>query len=105
MRYYSWSGVGTFYNALNPADYTMALSGLAFQKEAGDGLVGRCASHLGQVIRDDLPLNHLHLVNQFWGLVGDGADPIGPCAGKPRICLGHVRSRDLAHRKTVAGRL
>lgn len=78
VRYYSWSGVGTFHNALNPADYIMTLSGLAFQKEAGDGLVGRCASHLGQVIRDDLPLNHFQLVNQFWGLVGDGADPIGP---------------------------
>ncbi len=78
VRYYSWSGVGTFHNWLNPADYTMALTGLAFRKEAGDGLVGRCASHLGQVIRDDLPLNHFHAVNQFAGLVGEGADPIGP---------------------------
>lgn len=78
VRYYSWSGVGTFHNWLNPADYTMALSGLAFRKEAGDGLVGRCASHLGQVIRDDLPLNHFHIVNQIGGLVGEGADPISP---------------------------
>lgn len=78
VRYYSWSGVGTFYNWLNPADYQMALTGLTFQKEEGDGLVGRCASHLGQVIRDDLPLNHFHIVNQFAGLVGEGADPIGP---------------------------
>lgn len=78
VRYYSWSGVGTFYNWLNFADYNMALTGLAFKKEAGDGLVGRCASHLGQVIRDDLPLNHFHVVNQFGGLVGEGADPIGP---------------------------
>lgn len=78
VRYYSWSGVGTFHNWLNPADYTMALSGLAFRKEVGDGLVGRCASHLGQVIRDDLPLNHFHVVNQIAGLVAEGADPIGP---------------------------
>lgn len=78
VRYYSWSGVGTFHNWLNPADYTMALSGLAFRKEAGDGLVGRCASHLGQVIRDDLPLNHFHIVNQIAGLVGEGADSISP---------------------------
>jgi len=76
VRYYAWSGVGTFYNWLNVADYSMALTDLAFRKEAGDGLVGRCASHLGQVIRDDLPLNHLHLVNLFGGLVGEGADPI-----------------------------
>lgn len=78
VRYYSWSGVGTFYNWLNPADYNMVLTGLAFRKEAGDGLVGRCASHLGQVIRDDLPLNHFHIVNQIGGLVGEGADPISP---------------------------
>ncbi len=78
VRYYSWSGVGTFHNWLNPADYIMTLSGLAFRKEAGDGLVGRCASHLGQVIRDDLPLNHFQIVNQIGGLVGEGADPIGP---------------------------
>ena len=78
VRYYSWSGVGTFYNWLNFADYNMALTGLAFSKEEGDGLVGRCASHLGQVIRDDLPLNHFHVVNQLAGLVGEGADPIGP---------------------------
>ena len=70
--------MGTFYNWLNVADYTMALTGLAFSKEEGDGLVGRCASHLGQVIRDDLPLNHLHIINQFGGLVGEGSDPIGP---------------------------
>ena len=78
VRYYSWSGVGTFYNWLNFADYNMALTGLAFSKEEGDGLVGRCASHLGQVIRDDLPLNHFHVVNQLAGLVGEGADPIAP---------------------------
>ena len=78
VRYYSWSGVGTFYNWLNFADYNMSLTGLAFHKEASDGLVGRCASHLGQVIRDDLPLNHFHIVNQFAGLVGEGSDPISP---------------------------
>jgi len=78
VRYYSWSGVGTFYNWRNLGDYSMALTGMAFHKEAGDGLVGRCASHLGQVIRDDLPLNHLHIVNQLGGLVGEGADPISP---------------------------
>lgn len=76
IRYYSWSGVGRFYRVLNPADYFMAFTHLAFRTEDGDGLVGRCASHLGQVIRDDYPMNHFHAVNQFWGLVGDGVDPV-----------------------------
>lgn len=76
VRYYSWSGVGTFIRAVNPADPVMALTGLAFKKEASDGLVGRCASHLGQVIRDDYPMNHVHAVNLFWGIVGPDVDPV-----------------------------
>ena len=76
VRFYSWSGVGTFIRWANPADPVMALTGLAFKKEASDGLVGRCASHLGQVIRDDYPMNHLHAVNLFWGIVGPDIDPV-----------------------------
>ena len=76
VRYYSWSGVGQFYRAVNLSDYLMSLTHLAFKKEASDGLVGQCASHLGQVIRDDYPLNHFHLINQFFGLVGDEVDPV-----------------------------
>ena len=77
IRYYSWGTVGRFYNPLNPGDYLMSLSGLAFKKEAdNDGLVGRCASHFGQVIRDDYPMNHFHSINQILGLVGPDATPV-----------------------------
>jgi len=59
VHYYSWSSIGQFYRALNLADYLMSLSGKAFVREAdNDGLVGRCSSHLGEVIRDDYPMNH-----------------------------------------------
>lgn len=78
VRYYSWSSIGQFYRATNLADYLMSLSGKAFVREAdNDGLVGRCSSHLGEVIRDDYPMNHFQAVNQFSGLVGPGADPVG----------------------------
>jgi triacylglycerol lipase len=78
VRYYSWSSVGHFYHPLNLADYLMSLTGGLFQRERdNDGLVGKCASHLGQVIRDDYPMNHFQIVNQFSGLVGPGADPVG----------------------------
>lgn len=77
IHFYSWSSVGQFYNALNQADYVMALSGKAFTREAdNDGLVGRCSSHLGEVIRDDYPMNHFQSVNQLSGLVGPGVDPV-----------------------------
>ncbi|HEX5357769.1 MAG TPA: triacylglycerol lipase [Aquabacterium sp.] len=78
VRYYSWSSVGQFYRALNLSDYIMSFTGKAFVREPdNDGLVGKCASHLGQVIRDDYPMNHFQIVNQFSGLVAPGADPIG----------------------------
>ncbi len=76
IRYYSWSGVGSFYRALNPSDYLMALTQKTFHKEVSDGLVGRCASHLGQVIRDDYPMNHFHAVNLFFGAVSPDVDPV-----------------------------
>lgn len=77
VRYYSWSGVGQIHNLLDPADYALALSGLAFLGKPNDGLVGQCSSHLGKVIRDDYRMNHLHTVNQLFGLVGLGVDPVG----------------------------
>ena len=46
------------------------------QYKASDGLVGRCASHFGQVIRDDYPMNHFHAVNLFFGAVGPEVDPV-----------------------------
>lgn len=77
VRYFSWGGVGAFHHALNPPDYVMWLTAQTFRREEGDGLVGRCASHLGTVIRDDLPLNHFQVVNQLPGLHADAVDPVG----------------------------
>ncbi|WP_374592764.1 esterase/lipase family protein [Aquabacterium sp.] len=76
IRYYSWSGTGQVYNVLDPADYILKVTA-AVLPEASDGLVGKCASHLGVVLRDNYPMNHLHEVNQLLGLVGLGADPVG----------------------------
>ncbi len=67
VRYYSWSGTGILTNALDVSDAAMALTSL-FYSEANDGLVGRCSSHLGDVIRDNYFHNHLDEVNQILGL-------------------------------------
>ncbi len=77
IRYYSWSGIGQFYRALNPADYIMSATHLAMKHGQSDGLVERCSSHLGEVIRDDYPMNHFHAVNLFMGLVSPDVDPAG----------------------------
>lgn len=68
IRYYSWSGTGILTNALDVSDGAMALTSLVYP-EANDGLVGRCSSHLGSVIRDNYFHNHLDEVNQVLGLV------------------------------------
>ena len=68
VHYYSWGGTGTVTNLLNPADPLLAATSLLISGPS-DGLVPRCSSHLGQVIRDDYFQNHLDEVNQVAGLV------------------------------------
>ncbi len=68
IRYYSWSGTGLLTNVLDISDPALALTSF-FYGEANDGLVGRCSSHLGSVIRDNYFQNHLDEVNQILGLV------------------------------------
>jgi len=67
VRYFSWSGTGVLTHVLDVSDPALAFTSL-FYDEANDGLVGRCSSHLGDVIRDDYFLNHLDEVNQILGL-------------------------------------
>jgi triacylglycerol lipase len=67
VRYYSWSGTGILTNALDVSDPALALTSF-FYSSANDGLVGRCSSHLGTVLRDNYFYNHLDEVNQVLGL-------------------------------------
>jgi len=75
VRYYSWSGTRPLTNILDVSDVLFGLT-MLFYSEANDGVVGRCSSHFGKVIRDDYRLNHLDEVNQGFGLVHlFGPDP------------------------------
>lgn len=68
IRYYSMGGTSVLTNFLDPSDAFLGASGLFFGFEANDGLVGRCSSHWGKVLRDDYDWNHLDQVNQLLGL-------------------------------------
>ncbi len=84
VRYYSWSGTlqpgitDQGGNRRDPSNWFCRRFARAFVREAGqcDGMVGRVSSHLGKVIRDDYPLDHLDIVNQHFGRVGEGVDPV-----------------------------
>lgn len=70
VRYYSMGGTSVLTNILDLSDPMLGASSLFFGFEANDGLVGRCSSHLGVVLRDDYGWNHLDEVNQMLALRG-----------------------------------
>jgi triacylglycerol lipase len=77
VRYYSVGGTSVATNVLDLSDPFLLVTAGFFGFEANDGLVGRCSSHWGVVLRDNYPWNHLDEVNQAFGLRGLFApDPV-----------------------------
>ncbi|MEK8086044.1 triacylglycerol lipase [Aquabacterium sp. A3] len=77
MRWYSFSGTAVKTNGWDISDAILAGTATYFGDEPNDGLVGRCSSHWGKVIRDDYPWNHLDQINQVLGSIGKNApDPV-----------------------------
>jgi len=68
IRYYSWGGTSVLTHVLDVSDPLMGAGSLFFGFEQNDGLVGKCSSHWGVVLRDDYGWNHLDEVNQAFGL-------------------------------------
>lgn len=84
VRYYSWCGIlqpqtDGGGNRFDPSHLLCRRLAQLFVRESGqnDGMVGRFSSHLGKVIRSDYPFDHLDIVNQSLGRVGQGSDPVG----------------------------
>ena len=69
VRYYSMSGNRLYTAPWDPSDALMGVLSI-FAGVDSDGLVGRCESHLGKVLRDDYNMNHLDEVNGLYGMVG-----------------------------------
>jgi triacylglycerol lipase len=70
VRYASMGGTSVFSNLLDVSDPLLEAGSVFFGGQANDGLVGRCSSHWGSVLRDDYGWNHLDEVNQLVGLRG-----------------------------------
>ena len=76
ISYYSMSGTSVATNFLDISDPLLIATSVFFWGSANDGLVGRCSSHLGVVLKDNYGWNHLDAVNQIFGLRGlFSADP------------------------------
>lgn len=72
IRYYSFTGNQKFTNFFDPTDYAFVITGAVFGDD-NDGAAGRCASHLGKVVKDNFSWNHVDEINQMFGIVGWGA--------------------------------
>lgn len=72
VAYYSWSGTSKLTNPLDVTDYALGLVSAAFLFDSldsqNDGLVGRCSSRLGKVLRDNYAMNHFDEINHVFGL-------------------------------------
>lgn len=67
VYYFSWSGTRPLTNVFDPLDGPMFTTSLLID-EANDGLVPRCSSHLGYVIKDNYRMNHIDEVNHTFGI-------------------------------------
>lgn len=70
IRYWSVGGTSVATNVLDVSDALLVSTSVLFGFEQNDGLVGRCSSHWGTVLKDNYAWNHLDEVNQAFGLRG-----------------------------------
>ncbi len=75
IRYFSWTGNAAYTNIFDAVDPFLAVTGLAFGSEKNDGLVGVCATYLGQVLGDSYHMNHVDAINHLFGIRG-WTDPV-----------------------------
>lgn len=70
VHYYSVGGTSVATNVFDIGDVLLMASSVFFGSEQNDGLVSRCSSHWGTVLKDNYAWNHLDEVNQGFGLRG-----------------------------------
>ncbi|NRB42064.1 MAG: triacylglycerol lipase [Pseudomonadales bacterium] len=73
IYYYSWAGNKAATNGYDPLDLLHKSTSKLIDGDDDDGMVPRCATHLGFVIKDDYPMNHLDHMNWFMALRDDNA--------------------------------
>lgn len=75
ILYYSWTGNAAYTNVFDAVDPFLAFTGLVFGGEKNDGLVGTCATYLGEMLGDGYNMNHVDAINHLFGVRG-WSDPV-----------------------------
>ncbi len=72
--HYSYSGNAVVTNLFDPSDAVLLkqtrIASAYLRSDSSDGWIGRCSTHYGRVVRDDLRWNHLDEINQLFGAKG-----------------------------------
>ena len=70
IKLFSWTGNDATTNILDISDGFLYLTSKVFGSEKSDGLVGVCATYLGQVVGDSYHMNHIDAINHVFGVHG-----------------------------------
>ena len=68
IYYYSFSGNQALTNTLDPFEGLHKVASKFIEGEDHDGMVPRCSSHLGYVVKDNYHMNHMDWMNWVIGL-------------------------------------
>jgi len=76
VKFFSWTGRALYTNWTDVTDPFLGLTGLAFGNEQSDGLVGVCATKMGNVIGTHYDMNHVDAINHLFGARSIWTNPV-----------------------------
>jgi triacylglycerol lipase len=76
IKFFSWTGRGVYTNWTDITDPFLGITALAFGSEQSDGLVGVCATKMGNVIGTHYDMNHVDAINHLFGTRSWWTNPV-----------------------------
>ncbi|WP_166263404.1 esterase/lipase family protein [Marinobacter caseinilyticus] len=76
IKFFSWTGDAVWTNWTDITDPFLGITSLAFGNEPNDGLVGTCATKMGNVIGVHYEMNHVDAINHLFGARSWRTSPI-----------------------------
>ena len=76
IKFFSWTGRAVWTNVFDITDPFLGVTSLAFGSEPNDGLVGVCATMMGNVIGTHYDMNHVDAINHLLGARSLWTNPV-----------------------------